>query len=134
MAASGDGPDDAPGVLTVLDAQGEAVHLDAIEVETLLAFTDGLEPATVSACAGCRSRVLAAVAFVELLASGPPHARGAALIDLAEEAPTLHLYVVDHAQQCRHRMWRDPGHEEWADVVPTGGTARPGLRGRPGLR
>ena len=40
-----------------------------------------------------------------------------ALAILADEAPTLHLYVRDLATTCRHRAWLDPGAEEWAEAV-----------------
>lgn len=117
----------------MLDAHAEAVGLDADEVKTLFMGTEGLEAATVSACVSCRARVLATVAFAELLSAGPPLASGAALAELAEDAPTLHLYVVDEARQCRHRTWRDPGHDEWVEVVPADAGARPGSRRRPGF-
>ena len=64
-----------------------------------------LEEATVSACGQCRSRVIAAVALVDLL-DGSPHPRSGDLIDLADEAPTLHLYVIDLTTHCRHKPWR----------------------------
>jgi hypothetical protein len=38
---------------------------------------------------------------------------------LAEEAPTMHLYLEDLATTCRHPGWRDPGHAEWAALVAT---------------
>jgi hypothetical protein len=109
-------PGEGPALL-VLDDDGEHVGLDAAEAEALLAFTEGLEPATVSACPTCRSRVVAVVAFSDLLTGAPPHPRTGALLDLADEAPTLHLYVVDRAADCEHSEWRDPGYDEWADVV-----------------
>jgi hypothetical protein len=107
----------AEPVLRVLDDDGEHVELDAAEARTLLALTGDLEPATVSACPSCRSRVLAAVALVDLLDSGPLFVRGTELIELADEAPTLHLYVEDLATECRHRRWRDPGFTEWEEAV-----------------
>jgi len=103
--------------LLILDDDGEQVALDATEAAALLSFTGDLERATVSACTACRSRVLAAVAFVDLLADTPPHPRTGDLIDLADEAPTLHLYVADLATTCTHRTWRDPGFDEWTDAV-----------------
>jgi hypothetical protein len=39
------------------------------------------------------------------------------LIELADDAPTLHLYVIDLATQCRHSRWRDPGFAEWLDII-----------------
>jgi len=103
--------------LAFLDDEGAAVHLDAAEAASLLTVTDGLDAATTSACPGCRSRVVSAVALVDLLAGSAPHARGGELVDLADEAPTLHLYVVDAASRCRHRSWRDPGGEEWREAT-----------------
>ncbi len=101
----------------MIDDDGESIVLDADEAMTLLTVTDQLEPATVSACPSCRSRVIAAVALVDLLGDAPPLARARELLELAEDAPTLHLYVRDLATPCEHRAWRDPGAEEWADVM-----------------
>lgn len=109
--------------LSVRDDDDGEVVLDAHEATSLLAVTEGLEGATVSACPDCRARVLAAVAVVDVLDAAAPHPRARELIELADDAPTLHLYVVDDAQRCRHRRWRDPLAEEWADVV-----GRPGPR------
>ena len=103
--------------LVLFDADGEEVAFDADEARDLLRFTDGLEPATVSACPDCRNRVLAAVALADLLADGPPFARSVELLEWAEDAPTLHLYVRDVSTRCQHRGWRDPGAEEWNDVM-----------------
>ena len=61
----------------------------------LFAVTDDLDAATVSACPTCRSRVLACLAFVDLLDDAAPHPRHRELIELADDAPTLHLYVHD---------------------------------------
>lgn len=103
--------------LVVLDADGEEVVFDAADARDLLAFTDGLEGATVSACPRCRSRILAVVALGDLLADAPPFPRSVELVELADDAPTLHVYVRDVGQRCPHREWRDPGAEEWADVM-----------------
>jgi hypothetical protein len=107
-----DGPD-----LVLLDADGEAVVFDAAEAADLFALTGGLDAATVSACPECRSRILAVVALADLLADAPPFARAAELVVLADDAPTLHVYVRDVSARCTHRAWRDPGAEEWADVM-----------------
>jgi hypothetical protein len=107
-----------PAGLVFLDEDGEDLVLDESEAAALLTLTDGLDPATVSACTRCRSRVVAVVALVDLLESRPPHGRGAELTELAEEAPTLHLYVADPRSSCRHDTWRDPGFAEWLEVVP----------------
>jgi hypothetical protein len=112
--------------LRFVDDDGVEVVLDRVEGDALLAVTSGLEPATVSACPDCRSRVVAAVALVDLLDASAPHARTGELVDLADEAPTLHLYVVDDATECAHPRWRDPGYAEWRDAVDA-----PGPRLRP---
>lgn len=103
--------------LSILDGEGGRVDLDPGEAADLLALADGLEAATTSACARCRCRVVACVALVELLDAAAPHARGPEIVELADDAPTLHLYVVDGATRCSHRTWRDPGREEWTDAV-----------------
>jgi hypothetical protein len=110
----------APG-LTFVDEEGNEVVLDRSEAYALLAITDALEAATVSACPDCQSRVLAAVALVDLLDLAGLHARSNELIALADEAPTLHVYVVDDASQCQHPRWRDPLSDEWSDVVEASG-------------
>jgi hypothetical protein len=104
-------------VLAVMDDDGEEVGLDAAEADALFALTGGLEAATVSACPDCRSRVVACVALVDLLDAAPPLPVASDLIELADEAPTLHLYVQDLASRCRHRRWLDPGHTEWAEAL-----------------
>ncbi len=109
--------------LSILDDDGNEVVLDTHESRSLLALTDGLEAATVSACPACGSRVLATVAFVDLLDAAPPFARGSELVELASDAPTLHLYVVDRDSECRHLNWRDPLYDEWCDVVEAPGSA-----------
>ncbi|HEY3724557.1 MAG TPA: hypothetical protein VGN59_14485 [Acidimicrobiia bacterium] len=103
--------------LAFVDDDGERVALDRDDAALLLEITGGLEAATVSACPDCRSRVLAVVALADLLDAAPPHPRANDLLALAEDAPTLHLYVVDGAGSCDHRAWLDPGHEEWLDAV-----------------
>jgi hypothetical protein len=112
--------------LRFLDDDGVELALDAAESESLLSVTRGLEPATVSACPDCRSRVLAAVALVDLLDDSAPHPRTGELVDLADEAPTLHIYVVDDATECMHPQWRDPGYTEWREASDA-----PGPRLRP---
>jgi hypothetical protein len=112
--------------LRFVDDDGNDVHLDAAEAAALLAVSDGLEPATVSACPDCRSRVVAAVALVDLLDESAPHPRAGDLVDLADDAPTLHLYVVDESSDCVHLRWRDPLYAEWRDAIEA-----PGPRLRP---
>jgi hypothetical protein len=113
----------ARAVLRFLDDDGEAVVLDPTDADALWRMTAGLEAATVSACPRCRSRVVAVVALVDLLESSTePYAVD--LVELADDAPTLHLYVVDDSG-CRHDDWLDPGHEEWEDAVaPSAGPLR----------
>ena len=103
--------------LVLFDVDGEELAFDAAEAGDLLRLTDGLEAATVSACPDCRSRILAAVALADLLTDGPPFTRSVELLELAEDSPTLHLYVRDVSARCQHRRWRDPGAEEWTDVM-----------------
>jgi hypothetical protein len=104
-------------VLAIFDDDGEAVELDADEATALFALTGDLDAATVSACPGCRGRILAVVALADVLAEAPPFARSGALLQLADDAPTLHVYVRDLASGCDHRAWRDPGFEEWLELV-----------------
>ena len=103
--------------LVILDADGEQVAFDTDEARDLLRFTGELDGATVSACPQCRSRILAVVALSDLLADAPPFPRADELVELADDAPTLHVYVRDAAARCLHRAWRDPGAEEWSDVM-----------------
>lgn len=105
------------GSLAFVDDDGNRVTLDAAEALMLLGLTDGLEAVTVSACPSCRSRVLASVAFVDLLESEPFHPRAAELAELADEAPTLHVYIEDVVSECEHDDWLDPGYAEWSDAV-----------------
>jgi hypothetical protein len=106
------GPD-----LVIFDADGEELGFDTAEATNLFTLTGNLEAATVSACPRCRSRVVAVVALADLIADAPPFAQSGALLALADEAPTLHLYVRDLQSQCTHRTWLDPGAEEWSEVV-----------------
>ena len=103
--------------LAFLDDEGEEVLLDADEAVALLALTDNLDAATVSACPTCRSRIVAVVALVDVLGEAPPFSRSSELIELADEAPTLHLYVRDLTARCGHHGWRDPGFDEWSEAI-----------------
>jgi len=103
--------------LRFLDEDGERVELDSAEADALFSMTGDLEAATVSACGQCRSRVVAGVALVDLLDEARPHPRSGDLVDLADEAPTLHLYVIDLVTRCRHERWRDPLFAEWLEVI-----------------
>ena len=38
-------------------------------------------------------------------------------VELADEAPTLHVYLVDEGSPCPHEGWLDPGYDEWTDAV-----------------
>lgn len=106
-----------PAGLRLSDGSGGEVLLEPGEAADLWALTGGFEFATVSACVECRSRVLAAVALVDVLDAAPPHPRSQVLIDLADDAPTLHLYVEDLGEECVHRTWLDPLAEEWCEVL-----------------
>jgi hypothetical protein len=103
--------------LRIVDEEQNEVGLDAADAAAMLAATAGLEAATVSACPDCHSRVLAAVALVDLVDAAPPFPRAREVVELADEAPTLHVYVIDEASECRHRSWLDPLYAEWIDVV-----------------
>ena len=103
--------------LRIVDEEQHEIAVDASDAAALLAATAGLEAATVSACPDCHSRVIAAVALVDLIDAAPPFPRARELQELADEAPTLHLYVQDLASRCRHRRWLDPGHTEWAEAL-----------------
>ncbi len=107
----------AVAALAILDDDGEQLLLDAEDAASLFALTADLDAATVSACPTCRSRILAVVALVDLLDVAPPFPGSGALVDLADDAPTLHLYVRDLATACVHRGWRDPGFDEWSEVM-----------------
>jgi hypothetical protein len=103
--------------LSFVDDEGEEVLVAEDDARSLFALTGDLDAATVSACPACRSRVLACVALVDLLDDAPPHPRARELADLADDAPTLHLYVEDLGAGCGHSAWRDPGHTEWAEAL-----------------
>ncbi len=105
-----------PG-LVVMDDDRAQVALDPYEADLLLRLAGDLDAATVSACPDCRSRVVATVAFVDVIDAAPPHPRGGELVELADAAPTLHLYVVDSVTSCEHPRWRDPLFDEWLEVV-----------------
>ncbi len=104
-------------VLALLDEDGNELLLDAFEVDTLFALTDALDAATTSACPGCRCRVLACLAFADLLDLSAPHTRTEDLLEFADDAPTSHCYVEDLVARCTHRRWLDPGRREWEAVV-----------------
>src|SRR4029453_16434554 len=110
-------PQQGGGGLTFLDGELSEVSLDDGEASTFLALVGDLDAVTVSACPTCRSRILAAVALVDLLDAAPPHPRASELVELADEAPTLHVYLVDEGRACTHEAWLDPGYDEWADAV-----------------
>ncbi|MCU1458083.1 MAG: hypothetical protein JWL73_2175 [Actinomycetia bacterium] len=105
--------------LAIVDDDDEQLIYDNEEASRLLAMTGDLEGATVSACPHCKSRVLAVVALVDIIESAPPLPKGTELLELADDAPTLHLYVQDLVSECEHDAWRDPGAEEWAEVFAT---------------
>ena len=114
--------------LAFVDDEGAEIVLDEEEARSLLALTASFDAATVSACPACRSRVLACVALVDLLDDAPPHPRSGELMELAEDAPTLHLYVEDLTTPCGHERWRDPGRAEWEEALDDLGGEPRGLR------
>jgi hypothetical protein len=107
--------------IVIMDEDGNEVALDARESDCLFALTSGLDAATISACPDCRCRVLASVALIDLIDAAPPYPRGTELIDLADDAPTLHLYVVEVSDTCEHPRWLDPLFDEWLDAGATPG-------------
>ncbi|MGH8999027.1 MAG: hypothetical protein ACRDY7_06500 [Acidimicrobiia bacterium] len=115
MAVSGDRKLEAE--LRFLDGELAEVALDTDEASSFLALVGDLDGVTVSACPTCRSRILAAVALVDLLDAAPPHPRAPELVELADGAPTLHVYVVDGPSPCGHDRWLDPGFDEWTDAT-----------------
>ena len=64
----------------------------------------------------CRSRILAVVALIDLLDDAPPFARSGELVELADDAPTLHVYVRDLGYRCTAPRMARPGR---------GGVGRP---------
>ncbi len=104
-------------LLRIGDDTGEFVIVEGAEAEAVWSLTTGFEAATISACNECRCRVLASVALVDLIDATPALPEAVALRELADDAPTLHVYVDDPTTECVHRTWRDPLAEEWADVI-----------------
>jgi hypothetical protein len=105
------------GGLRLCDDAGREVTLDVADAAALWRISGEMDAATVSACLSCRCRVISALALVDLLDQSPAHVASVALCELADDAPTAHLYVVDLGDVCVHRTWLDPLAEEWADVV-----------------
>lgn len=108
--------------LVIMDDDGNEVALDRYEAECLFSLANHFEAATVSACPDCKSRVVSSVAFIDVIVAAPPHPRSSECFDLADDAPTLHLYIIDEATDCDHPNWRDPLFEEWLDVVEAPGS------------
>ena len=108
----------AAPVLVVLDDDGEAVGLDADELASLLAVSDGLDRATVSACPQCRSRIVAAVALADLFARR-------AIVRREPRAARARRRRADTAPlRARPRHARavigrgaNPGFDEWSDAM-----------------
>ena len=101
------------------DGDGGTVVVHGREADTLWALTDGFAAAKVSACDLCGSCILAVVAVVDTIDRALPHDASGPIIDLADDAPTLHLYVARStgSPPCAHTAWRDPGFDEWCDVM-----------------
>ena len=108
--------------IAILDGDGGELRLTGDEAVALLDVCDRFEAATVSACRDCAAKVLATVAVVDVVDGAAAHPASMRLVELADEAPTLHLYLVDLATTCQHARWSDPGYEEWC--------AAAGVRGR----
>lgn len=107
--------------MTFVDEDGNEVVLESDDARALFIATRNLDNATVSACPECRSRVVSAVAFVDVMDDACILARSGELLDFADEAPTLHLYIVDDESECEHEQWRDPLFDEWFEVVAASG-------------
>ncbi len=105
------------GTTVISDGEGNEVRVDAREAGALLTVFGHFESATVSACPECEAKVVAAVALVDVVDAAPAHPASPALIELADEAPTLHMYIVDLDAKCLHARWRDPGYQEWCDAL-----------------
>jgi hypothetical protein len=103
--------------LVILDEGGDRVLLADADAASLFAATGDLEAATVSGCPACRSRILACLALVDILDEAPPFANTNELVELADDAPSSHLYVYDPDARCRNARWLDPGRAEWAEVL-----------------
>jgi hypothetical protein len=108
--------------LVIMDDDGNGVELDRYEAECLFSLANHFEDATVSACPDCKSRVVSSVALVDVIVAAPPHPRSSEIFDLADDAPTLHLYMIDEAADCGHPNWHDPLFDEWLDAVEEPGT------------
>ncbi len=108
---------DPETALAFLDEEGCEVALDAWEAHSLFMAMNGLESVTVSACPTCRSRTVSIRAFLEVVDLLVTHPRSRELRDLAEDAPTMHLFVEDRETECEHALWFDPGFDTWLEVA-----------------
>ena len=106
------GPD-----LVIFDADGEDLAFDAAQASSLFTLTGNLDAATVSACPASEPGRGGRGPRRSHRRRLPPFARSDELLALADDSPTLHLYVRDLQTPCVHRTWLDPGAEEWADLV-----------------
>ncbi len=113
------------GAVVVSDGMGAEVVLGAEDATTLFALVDDFDAATISSCPDCRSRVLAALAVADVIDAAAAHPYSTALLELADDAATSHVYLIDADASCRHARWRDPGAEEWRDAVIEAPRRRP---------
>lgn len=107
----------ATSALCIIDNDGRRLEINHEDALSLFALSEDLEAATTSSCTECRSRVIASGAVSELLSSFVEHPRVAEIIAFADDASTLHVYVIDVESPCAHRTWRDPGREEFFMAV-----------------
>ena len=105
-----------PG-LCIIDNDGRRLEINHDDALSLFQLAEGLEAATTSSCTECRSRVIASGALSDLLSSFVEHPRVLEIIAFADDASTLHIYVIDVESPCTHRTWRDPGREEFFMAV-----------------
>ena len=103
--------------LCIIDNDGRRLEINHDDALSLFQLAEGLEAATTSSCTECRSRVIASGALSELLSSFVEHPRVSEIIGFADDASTLHIYVIDVESPCIHRTWRDPGREEFFMAV-----------------
>jgi hypothetical protein len=103
--------------LCIIDNDGRRLEINHDDALGVFQLAEGLEAATTSSCTECRSRVIASGALSDLLSSFVEHPRVSEIIAFADDASTLHIYVIDVESPCAHRTWRDPGREEFFMAV-----------------
>lgn len=108
-------------MIKILDDQGAFVQLDDRQSDLLFAEMAGPRDPSVSSCTNCRSCVIAAEPFNEILDDmtithiDESELLGA-LIELVENSESVHLYILED-NECVHTLWRDPLAGEWSAVT-----------------